>query len=257
MKEISSVTNPKIKEIIKLLSDVSYRKKERKFVVEGIHLVAEAMKKGIVDAIYMTEDAYDDLAMALPISSYHNIFLIKDNVAKKIASTVNSQNVFAVCEITPQHIDYDNNILLLDRVQDPGNVGTLIRSAASFNFKTVISNPNSVSYYNDKVIRSTQGNFFQINLVKEYLVQSISELKNQGYIIIGTQMHEESKFLNKVKFKDDEKYAVIIGNESVGISPEISELIDINVLIPMEENVESLNAAVAGSIVMYEISTAK
>jgi len=251
-KIINSVNNPSIKEIVKLQKNATYRREVKKFVVEGIHLVAEALKKGIVEAVYLTQGVYEELYESLPRSN-DQYFIIKNHVADKVSMTVHNQGIFAVCKMVAQEVDYDHDILLLDRVQDPGNIGTLIRSAASFDFRTVISAPTSVSFYNDKVIRSTQGNFFQINLVREYLMQTINDLKEEGYVIIGTQMHEESKMLPKVRLKDNQKYAVVIGNESKGISPEISRLIDYNVLIPMEEEVESLNAAVAGSILMYEI----
>lgn len=256
-KVISSVNNPQIKEIVKLSKDPVYRREQQRFVVEGIHLVSEALKKGIVQAVYLTDESYDELRELLPFSDEHLFIIIKEHVANKISMTVKSQGIFAICAMTPQAIDYDHDILLLDKVQDPGNIGTLIRSAASFDFKTVIASPASVSFYNDKVIRATQGNFFQINLIREYLMQTISDLKADGYVIIGTRMHEESKPLNKIKIKDNQKYALIIGNESKGISPEISQFIDFNILIPMEEQVESLNAAVAGSILMYQIYQAK
>lgn len=251
-KIINSVNNPQVKEIVKLQKNATYRREVGKFVVEGIHLVAEALKKGIVEAVYLTQAVYKELYESLPTSN-DEYFIIKKHVADKISMTVHNQGIFAVCQVVTQEVDYKHDILLLDRVQDPGNIGTLIRSAASFDFRTVISAPTSVSFYNDKVIRSTQGNFFQINLVREYLIQTINDLKEEGYVIIGTQMHEESKLLSKVRLKDNQKYAVVIGNESKGISPEISMLLDYNVLIPMEEEVESLNAAVAGSILMYEI----
>ena len=251
-KIINSVNNPQVKEIVKLQKNATYRREVGKFVVEGIHLVAEALKKGIVEAVYLTQAVYKELYESLPTSN-DEYFIIKKHVADKVSMTVHNQGIFAVCQMVTQEVDYKHDILLLDRVQDPGNIGTLIRSAASFDFRTVISAPTSVSFYNDKVIRSTQRNFFQINLVREYLIQTINDLKEEGYVIIGTQMHEESKLLPKVRLKDNQKYAVVIGNESKGISPEISMLLDYNVLIPMEEEVESLNAAVAGSILMYEI----
>jgi TrmH family RNA methyltransferase len=255
MKVITSAANQKIKDILKL-DDAKTRKEQKRFVIEGIHLVNEALKKGIVESVFITEAVYEKLKTQIPQLKHTDLYLIKEHLAKKIKKTVRSQDIFAICKIEDHQIDYKHNVLLLDRVRDPGNIGTLIRSAASFGFKTVISSPNSVSFYNDKVLRSTQGNLFQVNLINEYLMQTISDLKSHGYLIIGTQMHEEFVLLDEVKFNHKNKYALIIGNESQGISSEITDLLDENILIEMEEDVESLNAAVAGSIIMYQIKIA-
>jgi len=255
MITITSAANPKIKELIKL-DDVKYRKEVKKFVIEGIHLVSEALRRKVIDSIFLTESAYEKLKSQIPLENKNNVYLIKDHLAKKIKKTIRSQEIFAICKMKDYLIDYKHNVLLLDRVRDPGNIGTLIRSAASFNFKTVIASPNSVSFYNDKVLRSTQGNLFQVNLVNEYLMQTIADLKSHGYLIIGTQMHEPHITLDDIRFSHRNKYALIIGNESQGISAEITDLLDQNIVIEMEEEVESLNAAVAGSIIMYQISIA-
>ncbi|UZK63841.1 RNA methyltransferase [Mycoplasma mycoides subsp. capri] len=255
MEVISSVSNPKIKEILKL-KDRKHRNKQKLFIVEGFHMIMEAYNDQIIKTLLGTSKALEVLKDEIP--NIEQVIEISENVAKKISDTVTSQQIFAICSM-PENtkIDFENNILLLDQIQDPGNLGTLIRSAASFNFKTVIASPNSANFHNQKVLRSTQGNLFQVNLVNEYLVTVINQLHDNNYIIIGTSLHDDSKPLSKVKFDSDDKYALIIGNEGKGISPELLDLIDLNINIEMAEDVDSINAAVAGSIIMYQINNAK
>ncbi|WP_026389113.1 TrmH family RNA methyltransferase [[Acholeplasma] multilocale] len=251
MEQITSVANKRIKEILKL-KEAKYRNQEQLFMVEGIHLVLEAYHDGIIKTLIGTPKGLASLNAQ--VEDIDEVIEVADNVADKLSDVKNSQSVFAVCIMKKPVVNYSENILLLDHIQDPGNIGTLIRSAASFDFQTIIASPNSVSYYNDKVLRSTQGNFFHVNLVNDYLISAINDLKTEGYLIIGTALHGDYKPLQKAPFERNQKYALIIGNEAKGISPELFDLIDINVMIEMEEHVESLNAGVAGSIIMYQIN---
>ncbi|KNG79804.1 TrmH family RNA methyltransferase [Mycoplasma sp. HU2014] len=255
MEKITSTTNQKIKDILKL-KDSKHRNSKKLFIVEGFHMVLEAYNHKIIKTLLATEKALSVLKDEIP--NIDEVIEISSNVAKKLSETTTSQEVFAVCSMDENPvIDLENDILLLDQIQDPGNLGTLIRSAASFNFKTIIASPNSAGFYNQKVLRSTQGNLFKVNLFNEYLIKVINILHENNYIIVGTSLHHNAKPLQKIKFDSDDKYALIIGNESKGISPELLNLIDVNVKIEMQEDVDSLNAAVAGSIIMYEINNAK
>ncbi|ATZ17123.1 RNA methyltransferase, TrmH family [Williamsoniiplasma luminosum] len=252
MQKLSSSTNYKIKEILKL-KEKHVRLERQQFLVEGQHLVLEALKKGIVLTILGTELALQHNVVQKHLHTVDEVYEISANVAQKLSDVVTSQHIFAVCSMKEQKIDYEHNILLLDQLQDPGNLGTLIRSAASFDFKTIIGSANAVSFYNDKVLRATQGNFFQVNLINEYLIKTINDLKQAGYVILGTNLHQNSKKLEKVRFNDKDKYALIIGNEAKGISFELLDMIDININVEMDDQVESLNAAIAGSIIMHKI----
>ncbi|ATZ21473.1 TrmH family RNA methyltransferase [Mesoplasma tabanidae] len=249
MEKITSTSNNKIKYIVRLREEKKFQAEEQLFFIEGLHMVKEAIKRNIIITIFLEERMLNKVEN---IAKFECI-LISDNVSNKISSTKTSQGIFATCKLEEQEINCDKNILLLDQIQDPGNMGTLIRSAASFDFQTVIASNNSVSFYNPKVLRSTQGNLFSISLVNNDLLKVISELKEKGYLIIGTVLNEESKSLKQVKFIEKQKYGIIIGNEAKGISLELHDLIDINLNIEMSNEVESLNAAIAGSIIMYNI----
>lgn len=251
MEYISSVANQKIKDILKL-KEQKYRKNEQKFLLEGFHLIQTALEQGIVLTLLGSEANLSQFKQNW--AKIAEIIIISDNVADKLSDVKTSQAIFAVCQLNSGMIDLTHNVLLLDQIQDPGNLGTLIRSGAAFNFKTIIASHNSVSFYNDKVLRSTQGNFFQVNLLNDNLVTTIATLKANGYLIFGTSLHTDAKMLDQVTWNQKQKYALVIGNEGQGISPEIAKLVDFNILIEMTEGVESLNAGVAGSIIMYQIN---
>ena len=141
--------------------------------------------------------------------------------------------------------------MILDNIQDPGNLGTIIRSAVAFNIDTIVLSNDTVDLYNPKVVRSNQGMMFHVNIIKRNIISFIHELKNEGYKIVGT------KVTNGHDVRDAKIYshfALIIGNEGKGISYDVDNLCDEYLYIKMDNNCESLNASVAASILMYEIS---
>ena len=228
--KITSTSNDKVLAWAKLKMK-KYRDIENAFLVEGDNLVREALKKGIVKEIIATYDTMFD------VPSY----VVNEKIMTKLSMMVNPPSIMAVCSyILPDNIE--GRVLLLDRIQDPGNLGTIIRSAVAFNFNTIIISDDSVDVYNEKVIRATEGMIFHINIIKSDLESMIKILKRKGYKIIGTDVHGGKR----VEEYRDSNYAFVIGNEGNGMSIEIKELCDAFVYIPISTTVESLNAAVAG-----------
>jgi len=244
MKEIISINNPYIKDLAKL-NDKKYRMLRGEFLVEGYHLVLEAYKNGYVKEIYFINE--DD------IKDYKDVSLCKVSleIIKKLSDTVNPQNIMALCEIKEFDIDYKNinHVLILDNVNDPGNVGTLIRSAKAFDIDLIVLSNNSVDIYNSKQIRSSQGAMFGKPIIYADLVDEINILKKNGFEVIGTSLDASC---NLKDFKANNKYAIVLGNEANGMRDEIKALCDKNVIIEMNKDMESLNVSIAGSIVMYE-----
>lgn len=238
---ITSLNNEHIKEIIKL-KEKKYRDLSNTFLIEGRHLVLEAHReKKIVELILEQDELF-------PLDT--NTLYVSSNVMKKLSDLSTPSNVMAVVEKLDEK-PIGEKILILDNIQDPGNLGTIIRSAVAFNFDTIVLSPKTVDLYNPKVVRSTQGMMFHINIIVKEPVSFINELKNEGYKIVGT------KVTNGVDVRDSKTYshfALIIGNEGKGMSEELSELCDEYLYIKMNDQCESLNAAVAASILMYEIS---
>lgn len=235
--KITSLNNPKVVFWAKLKMK-KYRDIEHLFIVESEHLVTEALKKGIVKEIITTEEKEYE------VPTYN----VSAEIMKRISTLITPSKVMAVCEyLMPD--DIKGNILLLDHIQDPGNLGTIIRSAVAFNFSTIIVSEDTVDFYNDKVIRSSEGMIFNINLVKDDLLSIIPVLKEKGYKIYGTDVKKGKN----IKTIDNKQCAIIIGSEGKGMSIEVKELCDDFIYINMSKTCESLNAAVASSIIMYEV----
>lgn len=238
---ISSVDNSKIKEIRKLKQN-KYSKESKLFLVETEHLVKEAYNAGILKEVIKLETN---------INNYNvNETIITDNVMKSLTSMPSIPSVIGICFYIEENEDLGNKIVILDNVQDPGNIGTIIRTAVAFNYDTVVLSSNSVNKYNEKVIRASQGMLFKINIIEKDLLTFIPELKKQGYDVYGTNV------VNGINVKEVDKtikHAFILGNEGNGVSKEVEELVDKNIYIDINDSCESLNVGVAGAIIMYEM----
>lgn len=238
---ITSLNNEHIKELNKL-KEKKYRDQTNTFIIEGEHLVYEAIKKELVKEIIVLEgeDFYSDSV---------KITYVSKEVMKKLSSMDSYPNVIGICTKKEEE-QIKGNALILDDLQDPGNLGTMIRSAVAFNIDTIVLSPRTVDLYNPKVIRSTQGMLFHINIIVKDLEEIIKELKQNNYKIYGTKV-DNGKNVKEINTKD--KYALVIGNEGNGMSEKVSNLCDEYLYIKMNTRVESLNAAVAASILMYEM----
>ena len=233
--EITSVSNEKVKYLVKL-QQKKYRDKEGKYIIEGVHLVEEAKKLDLVEEIYSTND-------------YPNSIKVSYEVMKKISLLDTPNNVLALVKKVNNN-NIEGNILILDNIQDPGNLGTIIRSAVAFNIKTIIASPNTVDLYNPKVLRATEGMYLKINYIQDDLESVIKNLDN-SYTIYTTNVNEGND-LSNIKIK--EPYALIVGNEGSGVSKSIESLADEKINIKINDNCESLNVAVATSIILYEFN---
>ena len=237
----TSTDNKKIKEI-KKLNEKKYRDQNNLFIVEGEHLVLEAYKKGYLKELILEADTI------FPLDVETNY--VSNNVLKYISNLDTPQKIIGICEKKQPEI-IGKKILVLEDIQDPGNLGTIIRSSVAFNIDTIILSNNSVDEYNSKVIRASQGLLFHINIVRSDILEEINNLKNKGYHIYGTKVThgKDLKLLEKYQ-----KFAIIMGNEGNGMSEEVSELCDEFIYIKMNESCESLNVGVATSIILYEFS---
>ena len=237
----TSIENEHIKEI-KKLNNKKYRDLNGKFIIEGKHLVEEAIKNNLVEEILLLEGNNEKYDVK---TNYVN-----GKVMKYITELDNPYKKIVICNNKNDKIQ-GNHILILDDIQDPGNLGTIIRSAVAFNIDTIILSKTGVDLYNSKVLRSTQGMIFNINIVVSDIKEEILKLKNDNYKILTTNV-EGGKLVKSIE--KNQKFAIIIGNEGKGVSKEIKELSDEYIYIEMNKKCESLNAAVATSIILYELS---
>ena len=240
MEIITSLQNNKIKELNKL-NEKKYRDESNLFLVEGDHLVIEAYKMNQLVEVLATPSFQEELDV--PIT------YISEEVMKKLSNMISPSNVIGVCKKF-KPIGYGKRILILDNLQDPGNLGTIIRSSASFNFDTIVLSEVSVDLYNDKVIRASEGMIFHTNVIRCNIYDLVNELKENNYDIFTTDVNG-GEIVSEVEFK--EKIAIIIGSEGAGVG-DIRNLADKSIYIPMNKRCESLNASVAASIIMYEVS---
>lgn len=243
MKEITSVNNNYIKDLIKL-KQKKYRDINKLFIVEGYNIIKEA--KDYLNTILIS----DKKKISEIKDNYKNIdiILVTDEIINKLSSTQTPQGIIGICKYK-EVSNIKGNVVMLDGLQDPGNIGTIIRTAIAFGYNNIVLSEDSVDIYNDKVIRATQGAIFKINIIRTNLLKLIEELKKDNYNIIGTSLGDKSIDLDKLHVKA--KHILILGNEGNGISKEVLNVTDVNVFIPIDRQMESLNVGVAAGIMMY------
>lgn len=234
---ITSASNNTIKALIKL-KQKKYRDETGYYLVEGEHLVEEAIKAKQVECLISTKDITSDLP----------IIVVSNEVMSKLSFTKSPQSIMAKCKIKKEKKLIDGKrYLILDDLQDPGNIGTLIRTALAFSIDQVILSNNCVDLYNDKLLRSMQGANFHISCIYGDLKTVISTLKKNNVKIIGSAL-ENGQDIKQIKIS--EKMAFIVGNEGNGMNKDILQECDYVGYIPIN-TIESLNVAIAGSIMMY------
>lgn len=236
----TSLENVKIKEI-KKLHVKKYRDKENLFLVEGEHLVLEAYKAGVLKTLIVE----DGKSFALDVDT----MVVSHQVLTYLSELDTPQPIMGVCTKIPSRAIV-GNVMVLDGIQDPGNLGTIIRSAVAFNIDTLLLSKDTVDFYNEKVVRASQGLLFHVNIIVSDLQESLGNLKKDGYSILGTKV-TNGKNIKSVEKKSS--FAIIMGNEGKGMSSELESLCDDFIYISMNENCESLNVGVAASILMYEL----
>ncbi|MGO3751399.1 MAG: TrmH family RNA methyltransferase [Peptoniphilaceae bacterium] len=246
---IQSSSNYKYK-FFKSLLNKKYRTKEKLFFVEGIKVIKEALIYKSPEFLVISENFEDEIIDNL--SSKIRIYWVKESLFKNLCDTKNSQGIIAYF----RHIHFsklnteEGKYLYLDDLQDPGNVGGLIRSADAFNLNGLILSKNSVELYNPKLLRSTMASIFRIPI---YILEDKEELlraKEKGFKLVTTSIEEAS---SSYQYEFHKNAILILGNEANGVSDEIINLADEKVYIPMNDRVNSLNVNVAGSILCYEM----
>lgn len=240
MKKITSVNNEYIKELVRL-HEKKHRDRQQRFLVEGYHLLLEA--KDLLERVLIVDEKDEVIGVK-------NI-LVTNEIINKVGFTKTPQPIIGVCRYFPKYTLTGERFLLLDRLQDPGNIGTLVRSAVGFDIDMVVLSDDSVDLYNDKFIRATQGALFKTKVIVAQLEKVVGELKKQKIKIIGTSL-EASKDLEEIA--GEKKYAIILGNEASGVSKNLLEMTDVNVKIKINPTLESLNVGVAGGIIMHYLA---
>lgn len=255
MERIDSINNKFIKNINKL-EQKKYREKTGTYLIEGFHLVEEALKaKRKYTFILATENALMQAVASLGLDPNDNrIVLISQKIAEHLSATKSPQGIFMVLKISqPKNFSFNyGKWVMLDHLADPGNVGTIIRTADAAGFTGVILSPRSVDLYNSKVQRAMQGSQFHLDLVVSDLYDAVADFKASGIPVYASMLDPRAKEL--AAFVPAPQVAIIIGNEAHGVEAKLAELADEKLYIPILGRAESLNAAVAAGIMIYHFA---
>jgi len=254
----------KLKELLKLKTKKG-REAQRRFLIEGVRLCEEiANSNWETESVLFTSSFQNSSTGKKLLQKFERrntkIVSVKSEVIKKLSDTVTPQGIICVVKIREFSLDQlwseDSNIILaLDAIRDPGNVGTLIRTADAFGIGGVILSADTVELYNPKVVRSTMGSIFHLPIFDEIdLEKTIPQLKKRNFKIYGTDV-KEGKDLDKLDYST--RICLLIGNEAEGLNKNLFELSDEIIRIPIFGRAESLNASVAGGILLYEITKRK
>ena len=254
MQVITSKDNEIVKNI-KKLKDKKYRNQENKYLVEGIKMVEEAVReKAKIVKVVVCEDCINNGTIKQDLLyeiAKEDCIYVSEKVFQTITDVENPQGILAVIEEQKENsISYDEDVILvLDGIQDPGNLGTILRTLDATGLKQIILSENTTDVYNPKVVRSTMGAIYRLNIIKSNnIVETLKDMKKHKYDILVTSLQTDESIYDI----DYKKKVIVIGNEANGVSEKVVELANRKVKIPMFGKTESLNAAVATGIILYE-----
>lgn len=255
MQVISSKDNEIVKSIRKL-KEKKYRDIENSYVIEGIKLIKEAISENAkIKEIVVCEECINsgeiDKDTMYEIAKY-NVIYVTEKVFNAITDVKTPQGILAVIEknTSNKDIDYTQDIIIaLDGVQDPGNMGTILRTVDSANLNQIIISKDSADCYNPKVVRSTMGAIFRVNIIEvDNLKETLEEVKKNKFKVMVTALDTNDSIYSV----DYNRKVIVIGNEANGVSKGVQAIADEKIKIPMLGKTESLNASVAGGIMIYE-----
>ncbi len=232
----------------KKLKTKKYREQSGIFLAEGYRNVCDSMEKNLPKLILLEKDFQESVSLPEGIEVYR----VSAEILKEICDTKTPQGIAAVFEIPKEKEITSHSVLLLNGVSDPGNLGTILRTALAAGYTDIILDEQCADVYAPKVVRSAMSAIFSLNLIRvKNLSESVSNLKQMGFQVYGAALSDKSKSLYQTDFL--EKVALMFGSEANGISEELLALCDSLYIIPMQEEIESLNVAVAAGVSMYEV----
>ncbi|HIX02435.1 MAG TPA: RNA methyltransferase [Candidatus Ligilactobacillus excrementigallinarum] len=253
MKVITSVNNSQVKAWSKLNTKKG-RLNQKKYLLDGWHLVKEAIRtREPIETILVAPDFKHLQEIAVPEGT--DMIQITDNVVKHLSDTKHPQGIFAVIkikdqvEINPE--DVSGAWLFMDNVQDPGNIGTMVRTADAAGFSGIVFGDGTADVYNPKIVRSMQGSQFHLKMVTSSLDPWIETFKEQNKPVFGTELNPQARPYDQVGKHSD--FALIMGNEGNGMTKELLKKTSLNLYIPIVGQAESLNVAVAAGILMFQL----
>ena len=256
MEIITSKDNPIVKKTVSLRENRRERTKSGLFVIEGLRFCKDAVLSGAdVKTVLVSEELLKHHAEDAEIicNACDDVRVVSESVSQKLGDTVNSQGVYCICALKNENTQLcGNRFIALENLQDPGNIGTVIRTAEAFGLDGVVLIGNCVDIYSPKVLRSTMGTIFRMPIYKfADAAAACAQFKAADLTVYGAVLDENASLLSETKL--NEKSVCLIGNEANGLTEDAKEICDKFVIIDMPGNAESLNAAVAASVIMWEM----
>lgn len=255
---ITSTANGQVKHVVNLMNKAKYRRENREFAVEGMKMVLEAPEES-VEKIFVAESFVQSHKSGLENIQWDSpkVETVSDNVFKQMSDTMTPQGIMAVVKMKESSLSQIVGqgkafVIVCEDLQDPGNLGTIIRTGEGAGISGIIMSKNTVDVYNPKTIRSTMGSIYRVPfLYTENLKETICQMKALGVTVYAAHLNGNNSY---AKEDYSGKCAFLIGNEGNGLRSETTELADKLIKIPMEGSVESLNAAVSAAVLMYEVN---
>lgn len=251
MKEILSTKNAAIKEF-KKLHKKKYRDERQQYIIEGFHLLEEAIKAQVqVEWILYNQRGKIEWGAWLAAQPEEQLIFVSDDVLESLSELPTPQGILAIVQMpnNEKNIDFSGRWLLLDNVQDPGNVGTMIRTADAAGLSGIILGEGCADIYNTKVLRAMQGSNYHLPIVRQILSDIIPKFKQAQIPVYGTELNPDAVAYSDVT--DVKEYALILGNEGQGVGKGLLKRTDQNIYIPISGDAESLNVAIAAGIIMF------
>lgn len=253
---INSVSNRQVKEILKLQKQAKYRQSTGLFVAEGLKMLTEAAENGCLIKLYISESvAAKDNKSLEKLCKIYPFEIITDNIFKQLSDTVTTQGILGIIKQPSYNLTDILNCkkhmwLLLDNIQDPGNLGTIMRTAEGAGMSAVIMEKGTAGLFNPKTVRSTMGAIFRMPFIyTDDITETIKIIKDKGFNIYGAALGGSMVYYQADYTKGA---GIVIGNEANGISDRVLKYVTQKIHIPMEGKLESLNAAIAAAVIMYE-----
>lgn len=244
--KIFNITSPKNELVVKIskLKTKKNREKEQLFVAEGVKNVNDSLKYQDAEMIFALSEELIEKKVDCPV------YIVTEKIMKEISDTITPQGVIAVFKIREFSNITDDKILVLNGVSDPGNVGTILRTACAFGFNTIIADENTADVYSPKVVRSAMSAIFSLNILRtKCLCEEIEKIKKKGYTFYVSYLGEQSENIENISFS--KKTMLAVGSEARGVEEKVLSLADRTYIIPMNENIESLNVGIAAGISMF------
>ena len=258
---ISSKENVNIKYAKKVMTSSKFRNQENCFLIEGIRLCEDALNNSVVlKETFYTKKCFEKSKNILEkiISKSQKSFMVSESLMNIISDTDAPQGIVCICEKNMSNVNFEdelnavNKIVLLENIQNPSNLGTIVRTCDALKVENIVILGNGCDVYSPKVLRGSMGSVFRLNIFEfKNSLELIKKLKENGFKIYATTPRSDACFVNNIDF--DEKSAIIFGNEGNGLTQELIDICDKKIKIPMNSNAESLNVSVACGILIWEM----